>query len=626
MNLDNISIQVGNFQDIEPEISSDYDYICLIGVFEYGQAYINAPDPFQSLLDIMKKHLKKEGHIVIAIENRFGLKYWAGCREDHLGDYFSGIENYPNGGAVRTFTRKAMENILKKNGLENFSFYYPYPDYKFMTTLYSDAYLPKTGELANNLRNFDRDRLMLFDEKKVYDSIIKEGSFPDFSNSFLVVIGSELSVKYVKYSNDRQQEYQIRTEICSENYLGYQEQEYQTDPSMCHYVVRKSPLTIDASAHIRAIGTAYQQLRERFQGGEIRINRCRLVDVGDQLHDNMTEENILNGSTPVTNLKPYVELEYLEGRTLTELLDDCLEKNDMEEFMNLFRHYISVLDYHSDYPVADFDLVFSNIIVCQKDTRRPFEPIENAVWNLIDYEWTFGKQISTKELAFRAVYCYLLEDQKRNRLNLDEILKELEITDEEADEYRMQEQLFQKYVTGNMKSMAEIRDMIGFRYIYLEPYFKKENEQREKERVQIYEDYGEGYREESSYFVRDVQSDREERIIRIPITKNIRQVRIDPAMTYCMIRMISMKIDDREMMLEKNAALSTNGIKIGESNVYVFATPDPNLNLSFSELSKELSGLSQEMMLEVRWELTFLTKETAMEYQKANQPKRRFHL
>jgi len=207
-----------------------------------------------------------------------------------------------------------------------------------------------------------------------------------------------------------------------------------------------------------------------------------------------------------------------------------------------------------------------------------------------------------------------------------EILKELEITDEEADEYRMQEQLFQKYVTGNMKSMAEIRDMIGFRYIYLEPYFKKENEQREKERVQIYEDYGEGYREESSYFVRDVQSDREERIIRIPITKNIRQVRIDPAMTYCMIRMISMKIDDREMMLEKNAALSTNGIKIGESNVYVFATPDPNLNLSFSELSKELSGLSQEMMLEVRWELTFLTKETAMEYQKANQPKRRFHL
>ena len=47
-----------------------------------------------------------------------------------------------------------------------------------MTMIYSDRYLPKVGELSNNLRNFDRDRMLLFDEKKVFDMLIREELFP----------------------------------------------------------------------------------------------------------------------------------------------------------------------------------------------------------------------------------------------------------------------------------------------------------------------------------------------------------------------------------------------------------------------------------------------------------------
>ena len=54
--------------------------------------------------------------------------------------------------------------------------------------IYSDEYLPKVGELRDNRRNFDRERYLLFDESKAYDSIIKDGLFPIFSNSYLVVI------------------------------------------------------------------------------------------------------------------------------------------------------------------------------------------------------------------------------------------------------------------------------------------------------------------------------------------------------------------------------------------------------------------------------------------------------
>lgn len=117
---------------------------------------------------------------MIAIENKYGLKYFAGCKEDHLGSWFSGIENYPEGGVVRTFSRKKLERIFDACGVGERSFYYPYPDYKFMTTVYSDAYLPGRGELSNNLRNFDRDRMLLFDEKSAFDGIVEEGLFSVF--------------------------------------------------------------------------------------------------------------------------------------------------------------------------------------------------------------------------------------------------------------------------------------------------------------------------------------------------------------------------------------------------------------------------------------------------------------
>ena len=139
---ENVTIHVGNFKDIEPDLPRDFDYICLIGVFEYGQSYIGGETPFHDFLKTLMSHLAKSGRIVIAIENKYGLKYFAGCKEDHLGTWFSGIENYADGGGVRTFSRRGLEKIFKSCGVKESNFYYPYPDYKFMTTLYSDAYLP----------------------------------------------------------------------------------------------------------------------------------------------------------------------------------------------------------------------------------------------------------------------------------------------------------------------------------------------------------------------------------------------------------------------------------------------------------------------------------------------------
>lgn len=185
---ENVEILVGNFKDIEKNLEETYDYITLIGVFEYSEGYIGTAEPYAEMLRRVISHLKPHGKLVIAIENRLGLKYWAGCTEDHVGKYFEGLEGYPQTNGVKTFSRKELMNLIEQAGNMKTTFYYPYPDYKFPLTIYSDKRLPKKGELKENFQNFDRKRMLLFQETRVYDSLIESELFQEFSNSFLVVI------------------------------------------------------------------------------------------------------------------------------------------------------------------------------------------------------------------------------------------------------------------------------------------------------------------------------------------------------------------------------------------------------------------------------------------------------
>ena len=568
VDCDNVMIHVGNFQDVEPDLPCDYDYICLIGVFEYAQAYIQSETPYEDFLNIIKKHVKPQGHIVIAIENKFGLKYWAGCKEDHLGTYFSGLEDYPDGGVVRTFTKDGLLAIARKCGCEETSMYYPYPDYKFPTSIYSDAYLPKVGELSSNLRNFDRERLQLFDEKKVFDSIIRENQFPLFSNSYMLVLGPKLPIEYVKYSNDRADAFRIKT-ILKEDTAGKR--------------IEKHPLSDAAQNHIRKTYEAYAKLDERYRGGELSINRCKLEQSGQE--------------------GAYLSLEYLTGTSLTELLDEKLESGDWKGFQALFEEYVRKISYREEEPVADYDLIFANILVSADNT-----------WNVIDYEWTFNRPIETKEIAFRAVYCYLLENEKRNKLNLDLITEKLGITQVDMEQYRKQEMDFQKYVTGKCKSMAEIREDIGYPVYTVEAFIEGQLAAVKKDRVQIYEDTGKEFREEQSFFLEE-NDEQVQRMadgsmeLNVPVAGGRSALRIDPCSDYCIVS-IKQLLWNGEAVAWKGKQVQTNGTKVGRQT-YVFATKDPNITVSLLGRKNEQTNL-----LQVSLEVTRLPEETAKRMQK----------
>lgn len=180
----NLEILVGNFEDIA--IDEKFDYVSLIGVLEYSPLYINSENPFEDMLKKAQSMLKDDGKLIIAIENKMGLKYMAGATEDHTGKVFDGINGYIGVRHVRTLSKRQLEKILNNAGYRDLEFYYPFPDYKLPTVVYSEDMLPKPGELRNNTNVYDRERFLTFDEDAAYDQLCEDGNIEYFANSFLV--------------------------------------------------------------------------------------------------------------------------------------------------------------------------------------------------------------------------------------------------------------------------------------------------------------------------------------------------------------------------------------------------------------------------------------------------------
>ena len=180
----NLEIMVGNFEDIRLE--EKFDYVSLIGVLEYSPLYISSPTPFEDMVAKAKEYLKEDGKLIIAIENKMGLKYLAGATEDHTGEVFSGVNGYKGITHVKTLSKNELTDLLKSAGYRDVAFYYPMPDYKMPTVIYSEKKLPKPGELRNIVNVYDRERYRTFDEEVVYDQLCKDNLFEYFANSFLI--------------------------------------------------------------------------------------------------------------------------------------------------------------------------------------------------------------------------------------------------------------------------------------------------------------------------------------------------------------------------------------------------------------------------------------------------------
>jgi len=202
--LKNVRVFCSDIKNLK--IAQNYDMVTLIGVLEYAPVYFqknshdNADETCLSLLKFAKSFLKPDGILILAIENKLGLKYLSGCPDDHTGEIYDGINGYPVKGKPITFSKKELTQLLEAAGFAHASFYYCFPDYKFASVVISDT-AKKTNYYLYNwidipFESYGPPRDETFHEGLALRTLARAGLLREFSNSFLIVASpNKLSLK-----------------------------------------------------------------------------------------------------------------------------------------------------------------------------------------------------------------------------------------------------------------------------------------------------------------------------------------------------------------------------------------------------------------------------------------------
>ena len=197
---DLVNVQVVVDDLLRFETDERFDWILLIGVLEYAAVLAEHDSPFQHCLRSASQFLAPDGKVVVAIENKLGLKYFNSCGEDHLGVPFFGVQDLYQDRAPRTFGRRELIEQLWAAGLPNLQFNYPFPDYKLPSVILSESALADSEFDPVDLlaRCYARDysgwALRGFDDALAFSAVAKNGLLAELSNSFLVVATSGSAV------------------------------------------------------------------------------------------------------------------------------------------------------------------------------------------------------------------------------------------------------------------------------------------------------------------------------------------------------------------------------------------------------------------------------------------------
>ena len=348
------SIQkISKIEELE-NIDAKFNIIILIGINE------NEKINLKNLVRRLEGFLEMDGRILLAVDNKFGLRFWAGNPENILEKKFTSLLGYNNEyEKIETYTKRYIETQLKEIGYKT-RFYYPLPDYRRPNVIFSDDALPEYNSIDKYNPYYTGKSDILFNEIDVFREILKtdKDMFTFFANSFLVeVIKKEkeydTTYNYISYNNLRKEKYRLITKISN----TYVEKQIVNEKAEEHYENIKNNIKI------------------------LQENNIKTVDYID-------EDKIKS---------KYIEQKYLLNNVLTEKL----EKGQVEEFDNIIKNYIkqiSVKTYkENNYENTAFGKY--GVEVKDKSIIQDLNFVKNGMWDmtfkncfLIDNQFYFFDQ------------------------------------------------------------------------------------------------------------------------------------------------------------------------------------------------------------------------------------------
>ncbi len=368
--------KVANSENIF-DVKENYDYITLIGNFDNAENI-----DFTELLKVAKTHLKEDGKILLAMKNKFGMKYWAGERIDFGSNAFEAIvkskENYLGLNKIK----EILESLSFK-----YKFYYPLPDYNFTNVIFTDDCLPSKDAIDARDLNYSENELIVFSEREAYKQLIEQDRkmFPFFSNSYFIEISNKENfedIKYVSYGITRKKAYRIKT-------------------VMKKSAVYKTANNNEANLHIENIAKNIEIL-----------NECNIPCL-----DSLKNNTIVS--------------KYLENATsYDEVLMNEYKENGLESTIQKIKEFkINVLDKLLVEPSQEKDVFEKYEIKLDKNLKEKMHFTKNGIIDLIfqnclvegknlytyDQEW-YEENVPIEFILYRAIF-YFTELKKLEDVN-----------------------------------------------------------------------------------------------------------------------------------------------------------------------------------------------------------------
>lgn len=419
---DNLTIHVGNLNDMK--FGKKFDYVTLIGVLEYAGSFTKTDNPYVDFLQNCRKFLKEDGVLILAIENRLGMKYWSGAREDHTGVYFDGITGYTKTTGVRTFARNELKDLLHIAGYGTQKWFYPHPDYKMPFDIFSDEHIPDIKEISSlPYCEYDMDRLELFSEKNAMIGIMEAGLYSEFANSFLVLCNNSNGynilpqAEYIHYSQDRKKDTNLYTKIV-----------FNGDKKIIYKCARN------------------KESRKLLQNI---VENCKILN-GIYGKEHVAQSRLIT--------KDLLEMEYVEGPTFQDLIFQAAEEAGIDGFIKYLEFYCNnilmgdnidnikpLFDFYNNNRWINLDLNLDNVI------------FSNGQYIIIDYEWLLPS-VPLKFILYRTIrYMIVHFKEKFEKYGIDENALWISVG--------INNELRERYISWDKEFYLAVLDTYRFSYI-----------------------------------------------------------------------------------------------------------------------------------------------------------------
>lgn len=352
-------------------------------------------------------------------------------------------------------------------------------------------------------------------------------------------------VLYVKYANERDAKFSIRTEIIEDDGEKY---------------VVKTPMTAAAVSHVDKMLDTYKKLSLIYQKAGYEMAHCRKQEQG-------------------------LRFEYIPGETLEDKWDGLLTEGkilsvekEILEFAEEIRRMFGTAEFHAS---DQFCRIFGNVDLPQGMLCAEVSNIDMLAGNIIlgasgkfviDYEWVFDFPVPVDFIIYRMVHYYIAVGEDRKQLCHRMLYEKCRIDKTLISMFDVMEKKFQEYIAGDRVRLQELYPMISPGAFHVAPWIERETIRKKNSELQVFFSFGQGYLEkESTYYQMQDGHIR----LDLDIPKGLTNIRLDPGAVCTLCEIRELRFDISGIQLE---TYHTTGFCLSECFV-IFTETDPQITL-----------------------------------------------